>query len=200
MYKENNTNMEGLDNPFTLFNSCHPFMLFLGAVEGWAFRKDISKENEQLKLDSFFVLGNGRRICLWEDCWCGEGALSVWFPTLYNLADPKGARVTDVWNDGMGEGAWNPSFIRPLNNWEVDEVQRFLILLCDRIFYQKEKDRRFRKGDKKGLYTVKANVALLEDNSERAAPRNMLWNSCVPPKVFLCVGSLVGESAYDDAP
>ena len=33
------------------------------------------------------------------------------------------------------------------------------------------------------MYTVKANVALLEDHSGRTAPRNMLWNNCVPLKV-----------------
>ena len=110
--------------------------------------------------------------------------LSKEFPTLYNLANLKGARVADVWDNGRGEGAWNPSFIRPLNDLEVDEVQRFLSLLYDRKLYQEEKDRLFWKGDKKGLCTVKANVALLEDNSGRTTPLNMLWNSCVPPKVL----------------
>ena len=68
---------------------------------------------------------------------------SVEFPTLYNLADPKGARVADVWDDGRGEGAWNPNLIRPLNDWEVDEDPRFLSLLYDRKLYQEEKDRLF---------------------------------------------------------
>ena len=80
-----------------------------GGVGLW---KDISKENQQLKLDSSFLLGNRRRICFWEDRRCGEGALSVEFPTLYNLADPKGARVADVWDKGRGEGAWNSNFIK----------------------------------------------------------------------------------------
>ena len=53
------------------------------------------------------------------------------FPTLYNLADPKGSRVANVWDNGRGEGAWNPNFIRPLNDWEVDEAQHFLSFLCD---------------------------------------------------------------------
>ena len=59
----------------------------------------------------------------------------------------------------------------------------FFSLLYDIKLCQEEKDRLFWKRDKKGLYTVKANVTLLEDNSGRTAPRNMSWNSCVPPKV-----------------
>ena len=93
-----------------------------GGVDLW---KDISKENKQLKLDSSFVLRNNRRVCLWEDSWCGEGAPCEVFPTLNNLAYPKGARVANVWDNERGEGAWNSNFIRPLNDWEVDEVQRF---------------------------------------------------------------------------
>ena len=82
--------------------------------------KDISKENRQLKLNSFLILGDGSRICLWEDCWCGERALREVFLALYNLADPKGLRVTNVWDNGRGEGAWRVT--RPLNDWEVDDA------------------------------------------------------------------------------
>ena len=34
-----------------------------------------------------------------------------------------------------------------------------------------------------GKYTVRANVARLKEVSGRIAPVNMLWNSCVPPKM-----------------
>ena len=78
----------------------------------------------------------------------------------------------------------NPSFIIPLNVWEVDEVQRFLSLLNGRKLYQEKKDKLFWKGNKKGLYTVKASVALLENNSGRIAPRNMLWKLHAPHSVF----------------
>ena len=58
--------------------------------------KDKSKENLQLKLDNLFLLGNGRRICFWEDYWCGEGALSEDFLILCSLTVQKGVRVADV--------------------------------------------------------------------------------------------------------
>ena len=41
----------------------------------------------------------------------------------------------------------------------------------------------FGRGDKKGTYTVRANVSLLEGNADRIVPVHMIWNSCVPPKV-----------------
>ena len=39
------------------------------------------------------------------------------------------------------------------------------------------------KGDKDGLFTVKANYKMLEGRNTRAVPLKMLWNSCVPPEV-----------------
>ena len=39
-------------------------------------------------------------------------------------------------------------------------------------------------------------MALLEDNSGRTAPRNMLWNSYVPPKVSFFHGKLDGEKHF----
>ena len=84
-----------------------------GGVGLW---KDISKEIVQLKLDRSFLLGNSNRMCFWEDCWCGKGALSEAFPTLYSLADQKWVRVADVWDKARGEGAWNPTFVRPLGD------------------------------------------------------------------------------------
>ena len=73
-----------------------------GRVGLW---KDISKENRQLKLNTSFILGDGSRICFWEDCWCSERALREVFLTLYNQVDPKGVRVANVWDNGRGEGA-----------------------------------------------------------------------------------------------
>ena len=35
---------------------------------GVGLRKDINKENRQVKLDSYFVLGDGSRISFWEYC------------------------------------------------------------------------------------------------------------------------------------
>ena len=98
------------------------------------------------------------------------------FLALYNLADPKWVSVADVWDNGRGEGAWNPIFIKPMNDWEVDDAQSFLGLLNSRFLKQGEKDKLFWKMDKKGVYTVRVNVAPLEDKLGRTDPLNMLWN------------------------
>ncbi|RVW56212.1 Transposon TX1 uncharacterized 149 kDa protein [Vitis vinifera] len=41
----------------------------------------------------------------------------------------KDVKVADCW-DSMGEvGGWNPRFLRPFNDWEVEEVESFLLII-----------------------------------------------------------------------
>ena len=46
-----------------------------------------------------------------------------------------------------------------------------------------ERDRLFWKEDKNHMYTVKENYKMIEGGNPRVVPLNLLWNSCVPPKV-----------------
>ena len=145
--------------------------------------KDIRKETEQVQYQCIFALGDGSRVRFWEVNWCGEGPLREAFPALYLLADSKGAKVAEVWDSSRGERVWSPVFVRPFNDWEVEEVQNFLNLVNNCRVNQEENDRLVWKGDKNALYFVKANTALLEGSAGRIAPWKLVWNSIVSPKI-----------------
>ena len=74
-------------------------------------------------------LENERRLGFWKDSWCGEIALCNAFPTLFNLLAHKDARVADVRDSFREKGGWSLVFVRPFNDWEVEEVERFLHFL-----------------------------------------------------------------------
>ena len=61
-------------------------------------------------------------------------ALSNRFPTLFNLATNKEAKIADIWEIREGEGFWSPTFNRDLNNWEIEEMTRFFHILHDQQF------------------------------------------------------------------
>ena len=82
--------------------------------------KDISKESRQMKQDVRFVVGDGTRISFWEDSWCGDRLLYEAFPSLFALACSKRAKVAEVWDPLGGEGAWKLTFVRPFNDWELE--------------------------------------------------------------------------------
>ena len=63
------------------------------------------------------------------------------FPTLFNLAAHKDVRVADVWDSSREEGGWSPIFLRPFNDWEVEEVERFLHFLHNKKIRPFQEDR-----------------------------------------------------------
>ena len=58
--------------------------------------KEISKEVAQIKHHCSIELGDGCKTKFSEDLWCGEATLCSTFPSLYDVADSKGARVVDL--------------------------------------------------------------------------------------------------------
>ena len=74
-------------------------------------------------------MGEGRNVRFQEDFWCGNSPLCEAFPTLYRIANSKGAMTTELWVRDEGVGAWNPNFIRPFNDGELETFQVFIRVL-----------------------------------------------------------------------
>ena len=51
------------------------------------------------------------------------------FPALFNLTAHKDVRVADVWDSAREDESWSLVFLRPFNDWGVEEVERFLHFL-----------------------------------------------------------------------
>ena len=129
----------------------------------------------------------------WEDVWCGENPLRVTFrSSLYLLADSKGAMAAEVWDSTRGEGAWNPNFVRPFNDWELDIVQRFIGTINNKKVNMLEKDNLSWKIDGKGSFTIKVNFTPGGRNSHFCAHKAVVEQLCPPPPKKK-LGSLHGK-------
>ena len=129
-----------------------------------------------------FVLGDGNRIKFWKDFWCEEGPLRETFPDLYILAESRGVKAFALWDRSRGEGVWKPIFVKPFNDWELEEVHNFMILVNKSRINQEASDIIVWKGD-------------CPDRSKcwQDSPlENDLEQPCAPKGVFFCLGSLVG--------
>ena len=51
------------------------------------------------------------------------------FPNLFNIATNKEAKVAEIWDSREGVGCWSLTFLRSLNDWELEEMTRFLQIL-----------------------------------------------------------------------
>lgn len=97
---------------------------------------------------------------------CGDSPLKEVFPNLYSLTE-KGVKAADVWDTSTGEGGWNPTFFRPLNDWEMGDDQRFMSFLCSKKSV--ENDLLCQIGD-----IVRPNMTLLEGSASSAVPHKLI--------------------------
>ena len=77
--------------------------------------------------------------------WCGSDTLCELFPTMYALANSKGATVEEVWDSSRRKGGWDLRFFRPLNDWELEEAQRFINLISSKRIVRRGRDKFFRR-------------------------------------------------------
>jgi hypothetical protein len=70
-------------------------------------------------------VGDGSNICFWHDAWCGDQPLKKIFLELFSIAGCKEAWVGDNMSSTNGVIQWNVSFVRSVQDWEVDLVLAF---------------------------------------------------------------------------
>ena len=150
---------------------------------GTSLWKEIRKEWLGFLQNAVFALGDGRRINFWNDVWCGEEALSNSFPSLFNLATNKETEVADIWDRSEGAGCWSPTFLRSLNEWELEEMTRFLHTLHDQNFRPTGEDKLMLKTVKEKGFSVKSMYKGFDIYPAFDFPHCLVWNPVVPPKI-----------------
>ncbi|RVW23454.1 putative ribonuclease H protein [Vitis vinifera] len=150
---------------------------------GVGFWKDIRKDGALLQNRVGFSVGNGRRVKFWKDNWCRNSTLCNSFPSLYAFASYKEAWIEEMWDHSGGEGVWSPRFSRPFNDWEVEEVERLLVIIRGRRLNPLAEDCLLWKETKDGIFSVKSLYSILDSRRGVQFPINIIWNPCVPTKV-----------------
>ncbi|RVW93922.1 hypothetical protein CK203_028234 [Vitis vinifera] len=89
--------------------------------------------------------------------------LCVSFPSLFALPSSKEAWVADLWVQSPEGGGWNPSFSRPLNDWEIGKAGCFLSRIQDKVVVEERKDVAFWADTKSGSFFVKSLYSILEE-------------------------------------
>ena len=108
----------------------------------------------------------------------GESVVCLFSTAVYGSPFKRGDNGRSLGN----QGGWNLRFIRPFNDWEMEETRRLIDLISSKKKFYGERDRIFWLVDKKGQYTDRANYSLAGDD-EHGLLVDLIWNKCVPPKV-----------------
>ena len=97
------------------------------------------------------------------------------YPALFNLALNKEAMVADMWDGGEGAGCWSPTFLRSLNDWEIEEMSRFLQTLHDQIFRPTGEDMLLLKEVKVKSFSVKVMYKGYDISPAFDFPYRLIW-------------------------
>ena len=96
----------------------------------------------------------------------------------------------------MGEeGGWTPRFSRPFNDWEVEEMERFLSTISTiqgKRLNANVENRMVWKGTKNEIFTVKFLHNSLDHSCAVPFPWSIIWSPDVPTKVDFLLGKLHG--------
>ena len=91
--------------------------------------------------------------------------------------------MVDVWDSSREEGGCSPVFQRPFNDWEMEEVERFLHFLANKKVRPFQKDRRLLKESKTNGFSVILMYRKLRYYIPTDFPWRSIWNPIVPPKM-----------------
>ncbi|WKA03180.1 hypothetical protein VitviT2T_021306 [Vitis vinifera] len=147
---------------------------------GMGLWKDIRKGWEEFFLRTRIHIGNGRRTKFWWDMWVGDSKLKDLFPLLFRIATNNSAIVADLWGrQEGGGGGWEVHFRRPFQDWELEEVNRFLGYISA-VRVQEGEDFLVWKIERKGTFKVNSYYRSLKEDNNPLFPENEAWGSYAP--------------------
>ena len=91
--------------------------------------------------------------------------------------------MADFWVHSSEGDGWDPSFSRPLNDWEFETMECFLLGIQDKVVVDEREDDVFWVVRKSGSFSVKSFLSILEEVRVSPFPSSIVWNAWVLPKV-----------------
>jgi hypothetical protein len=135
-------------------------------------------------------VGDGTRVRLWHDRWCGDAPLKELFSTLFVCSSNREATIDSVLIHQNGGVDWNVSFVQHFNDWEMDVVAAFLNQLYSYIPSNSDNDVMWWRLNKKGCFDICLYYYALKEIPFRAFPWKCVWRSKAPRRVCFFVWSV----------
>ncbi|XP_059629880.1 uncharacterized protein LOC132272811 [Cornus florida] len=166
---------------------------------GVGFWKFIRKGWDEFSKHIRFRLRDGRRICFWEDVWCGDVPLAIAFPQLYRIASDRQAMVVNCYHLDNGRLVWDVRFRRSFQDWEIEEAIRFLELLYRQRIVEEDSDYWSWVANSQGCFEVRSFFRCLSLVPGVRFPWKFVWRSKAPLKVaFFVWTSVLGRILTQD--
>jgi len=107
--------------------------------------------------------------------WCGEIPLKTFFPELFLIARGKDAWVEENMQRQNGTILWNILFSRPVHEWELEAVSRFLEMLYTLKIRSEGEDKMCWIPVRKKSFQVKSYYKVVSNPIQSFFPWKSIW-------------------------
>ena len=135
-------------------------------------------------------MGAGNRVQLWHDRWCGDVPLREVYPNLFDCSSNQEDTIDFVLQCQIGGVAWNVSFNRNFNDWEMEDVAAFLDHLYSHTLANSDNDVVWWRLKKNGLFDFRSFYYAIRGSPMVIFPWKSVWCSKVPRRVCFFVWSV----------
>ena len=131
-----------------------------------------------------FVIGDGERICFWEDLWWGDQPLGFQYPRLFRVVTDKNILISSILVSAR-PFSWNFNFCRNLSDSEIEDLKSLMRSFDCLHLSPSVSDTRSWSLSSSGFFTVKSFFLALSHLSHLSLvfPTNFVWDSQVSFKV-----------------
>jgi hypothetical protein len=105
--------------------------------------KSIMRGWDDFRRYTSFEVGLGSKVLFWHDKWCTELPLKDVYPVLFACSNNKDAFIASLFEEPSAgrSRVWNVTFCRDFNDWELDSVDSFFLLLHSHAPISNEDDK-----------------------------------------------------------
>uniref|UniRef100_A0A2N9IRA3 Reverse transcriptase domain-containing protein n=1 Tax=Fagus sylvatica TaxID=28930 RepID=A0A2N9IRA3_FAGSY len=146
-----------------------------------------------------FEVGLGSKVLFWHDKWCTELPLKDMYSVIFACSNNKDAFIASLFEEPIAgrSRVWNVSFCRDFNDWEMDLVESFFLLLHSHAPISTDADKLSWVLNTSGLFDTRSYYLALRASTASDFAWKNVWRVKAPQRVvFFVLDSSLG-SAFD---
>ena len=138
---------------------------------------------------TIFEVGLGTKVLFWHNRWCTDLPLKDVYTVLFACSNNKDASIDSLFEE-PGEGrsrVWSVTFCRDFNDWEMDSVESFFLLLHSHALISKEADKLNWVLNSLGLFDTRSYYLALQASTASEFAWKSVWKVKAPQRVIFFV-------------
>lgn len=170
------------------YNTEKPNILAAKSNHASSFFKGFMLAIKAAKVGYKWKIGNGQKIRLWEDHWCGNSSLAIQFWPLYRILNEYGKTIAEIW-DGF---TLKCIFRRNLND-HLYQMWLEVIELVSTIQISPVEDEMVWQFSSKGTFTTQSLYKIVNFRGISQVHIPAVWGLKIPPRVQMFLWLLMNN-------